>query len=97
MDQKERRDQAKFFFQTTLKQCGPVMPALLGMGAVLYNEGDYKGAQEKYADAIRRYPLKSGAATRVGFGLACYRLGQVDRAKAAFARALDLGTYQAPV
>ena len=40
-----RLDQAKFFFQTTLKQCGPVMPALLGMAAVLYGEGDYKGAQ----------------------------------------------------
>jgi tetratricopeptide (TPR) repeat protein len=85
-----RLDQARFFFDTTLKQCGPVLPALLGMAAVLYGEKDYKGAQEMYAKAMRLYPVKSGSSTRVGFGLACYRLGQVDRAKASFARALDM-------
>lgn len=85
-----RLDQARFFFDTTLKQCGPVLPALLGMAAVLYGERDYKGAQEMYARAMRLYPQKSGASTRVGFGLACYRLGQVDRAKAAFVRALEM-------
>jgi Tetratricopeptide repeat len=83
-------DQARFFFQTTEKQCGPVIPALLGMAAVLFSEGDYKGAQSKYEAAIRRYPRKSGAAARVGFGLCCYKLDQVDRAKAAFRRALDM-------
>jgi RNA polymerase-associated protein CTR9 len=85
-----RLDQAKFFFQTTLKQCGPVLPALLGMAAVSYGEREYKQAQQKYAEAIRQYPEESGASARVGFGLACYRLGQVDRAKAAFARALAM-------
>ena len=85
-----RLDQARFFFDTTLKHCGAVLPALLGMAAVLYGEKDYKGAQEMYARAIRLYPAKSGASTRVGFGLACYRLGQVDRAKATFARALEM-------
>jgi len=85
-----RLDQARFFFDTTLKQCGPVLPALLGMAAVLYGEKDFKGAQEMYARAIKLYPAKSGASTRVGFGLACYRLGEVDRAKAAFARALEM-------
>lgn len=72
-----RMDQAKFFFDTTLKQCGQVLPALLGMAAVLMGEKDYKGAQEMYAKAIRLYPEQSGAAARVGFGLSCYRLGQV--------------------
>lgn len=85
-----RLDQARFFFQTTLKQCGPVMPALLGMAAVMYGENDFKGAQQKYADAIRKYPSQSGAPARVGLGLASYRLGQVDRAKAAFQRALAI-------
>jgi hypothetical protein len=41
---KQKLDQAKFFFLTTLKQCGPVLPALLGMAAVLYNEADCVGA-----------------------------------------------------
>jgi tetratricopeptide (TPR) repeat protein len=53
------------------------LPALLGMAAVLMGEKDYKGAQEMYAKAIRLYPEQSGAAARVGFGLSCYRLGQV--------------------
>lgn len=85
-------DQAKFFFQTTLKQCGPVLPALLGMAAVLYGQGDYEAAQNHYATAIRRYPNHPTAAAsmRTAFGLTCYQLGQVDRAKAAFARALQL-------
>lgn len=74
-----RLDQAKFFFDTTLKQCGQVLPALLGLAAVAFSESSYKLAQDLYGEAIRRYPKKSGASTRVGFGLACYRLGQVRR------------------
>ncbi|KAG7357610.1 tetratricopeptide repeat protein [Nitzschia inconspicua] len=85
-----RLEQAKFFFETTLKECGKVLPALLGMAAVMYLEKNYKAARNTYAEAIRLYPNKSGASTRVGFGLASYRLGQVDRAKAAFARALEM-------
>jgi len=72
-----RLDQARFFFDTTLKQCGQVLPALLGMAAVLYGEKDYQGAQDMYAKAMKLYPEQSGAATRVGFGLTCYRLKQV--------------------
>jgi tetratricopeptide (TPR) repeat protein len=111
-----RLEQARFFFDTTLKECGRVLPSLLGLAAVMYLEKNYEGAQRTYAEAIRRYPAKSGAATRVGFGLCCYKLGQVsnfisameehvslqtltplpivllqvDRAKASFARALDI-------
>ena len=81
-------DQAKFFFQTTLKQCGNVLPALLGMAAVLYNQGDYVQAQAFYEKVLREHG--GDANTRVGFGLCCYQQGQVDRAKAAFARALDM-------
>ena len=85
--QRASLDQARFFFQTTKKQCGAVLPALLGMAAVLLAEKDYKGALQEYATAIRQFPTASGAAARVGFATAAYRLGQVDRAKAAFARA----------
>jgi RNA polymerase-associated protein CTR9 len=85
-----RLEQARFFFDTTLKECGRVLPSLLGLAAVMYLEKNYEGAQRIYAEAIRRYPEKSGASTRVGFGLCSYKLGQVDRAKAAFARALDI-------
>jgi len=83
----DRVDQAQFFFETTLKQCGQVLPALLGMAAVRYKKEDYAGALELYGRAMALFPDKSGSETRVGFGLACYKLGQVDRAKAAFRRA----------
>lgn len=72
-----RLEQARFFFETTLKECGRVLPSLLGLAAVMYLEKNYEGAQRTYAEAIRTYPTKSGAATRVGFGLCCYKLGQV--------------------
>lgn len=72
-----RLDQARFFFDTTVQTCGKVLPALLGLAAVAYQESNYKLAQELYGEAMKRYPTKSGAAARIGFGLACYRLGQV--------------------
>ncbi len=86
----ERLDQAKFFFKTTLKQCGMVLPALLGMACVYFKEGDFQSSLDMYTKAITLFPYKSGAAARVGFGLACYKLGQVDRAKAAFKRAHEM-------
>ncbi len=72
-----RLDQARFFFDTIVKECGNVLPALLGLAAVDFLEKNYDKAQAKYTQAIQLYPNKSGAATRVGFGLACYKLGQV--------------------
>jgi RNA polymerase-associated protein CTR9 len=80
-------DQARYFFETTLKHIGPVLPALLGMAAVEYSEGKYSESLALYGNAIQLYPTQSGASVRVGFGMCCYRLGQVDRAKAAFSRA----------
>ena len=73
-----RTDQAQFFFETTLKQCGQVLPALLGTAAVRFKKEDYAGALEMYGRAMALFPEKSGSETRVGFGLACYRLGQVS-------------------
>lgn len=73
-----RTDQAQFFFETTLKQCGQVLPALLGMAAVRFKKEDYAGALEMYGRAMALFPRKSGSEARVGFGLACYRLGQVS-------------------
>jgi len=86
-----RLDQARFFFENlTLRECGEILPALIGMAGVKYMEKDYNGALELYGKAMQKYPVQSGAPTRVGFGMACYRLGQIDRAKAAFRRAHDI-------
>ena len=85
-----RVDQARFFFeQLTLRECGEILPALLGMAAVKFAEKDYAGAQTLYGRAMQKFP-DCGASVRVGFGLTCYKLGQIDRAKAAFQRAMDI-------
>lgn len=42
-----------------------------------------------YSEAIRVNP-ECSASVRVGFGLCCYKLGQIPRAQAAMARALQL-------
>jgi hypothetical protein len=60
------------------------------MAAVVFGEGKFQQAQDLYGEALRLHPHQAGAAVRVGFGLASYQLGQVDRAKAAFQRALQL-------
>lgn len=84
-------DQARFYFENlTLRECGETLPALIGMAAVKFLEKDYSGALDLYSRAIRKYPHESGSVTRVGFGMACYRLGQVDRAKASFRRAHEM-------
>jgi len=84
-------DQARFYFENlTLRECGETLPALIGMAAVKFLEKDYGGALDLYSRAIRKYPHESGSVTRVGFGMACYRLGQVDRAKASFRRAHEM-------
>ncbi|GKY99266.1 hypothetical protein MPSEU_000881700 [Mayamaea pseudoterrestris] len=95
-----RLDQAKFYWETTLQQAINCLPALLGMAAVQYGQGQYQLAQDSYAKAIQQAAASSAngavlglaaqASLRVGFGLASYQLGQVDRARAAFARALAM-------
>jgi tetratricopeptide (TPR) repeat protein len=99
-----RLEQARFFFDTTLKECGKVLPALLGLAAVYYLEHNYQAALNMYSEAIQRYPNKSGSATRVGYGLACYRLGQVRELrkyincteKGVYARLLTIGQSIGP-
>jgi len=88
-----RTEQARFFFDTTLKNTKNsnrgVLPALLGMAAVCYAEGRHDAAAEYYCTAITEFP-DSPASVRVGLGLCCYRLGQVDRARACMERAVSM-------
>jgi RNA polymerase-associated protein CTR9 len=84
-------DQARFYFENlTFGKYGEILPALIGMAAVKYLEKDFTGAQELYGRAMTKFPVQSGAAARVGFGMASYKLGQIDRAKAAFRRAHEI-------
>jgi len=89
----DKLDQAKFFFETTRRECGEVLPALLGLACIAFKEGKYKECQDLYARAMELYLVSStghDAAIRVGFGIASYKMGQVDLARAAFTRARDI-------
>ena len=76
-----RKEQAHFFLETTLKQCGRILPALLGLAAVHALDHNYKAAQDLYGEAMRldNVVATSAASTRVGFGMASYQLGQVRK------------------
>jgi RNA polymerase-associated protein CTR9 len=60
------------------------------MACVYFKTEDYESSLEMYAKAIQLFPTKAGASARVGLGLACYKLGQIDRAKKAFQRAHEM-------
>lgn len=81
-------DRAKYFFENARKQRHN-FPATLGEAAVNFHNGNYKQALDLYSEAIRVNP-ECSASVRVGFGLCCYKLGQIARAQAAMARALQL-------
>ncbi|CAM9217141.1 unnamed protein product [Discosporangium mesarthrocarpum] len=81
-------DRAKYFFENARKKRDN-FPATLGEAAISYHNGNYKQALDLYSEAIRLNPGCSDS-VRVGLGLCCYKLGQVERAKAAMKRALDL-------
>jgi len=56
------------------------------MGIIEYlKKKDVKKAQSHFLKVLRAYP-DCPASVRVGLGMCCYRLGQFDRAKAAFKR-----------
>ncbi|GMI20330.1 hypothetical protein TrCOL_g9839 [Triparma columacea] len=77
------------YFMAAKKE-GDSLPCHLGLGAVNYLDGKYKDSAGNYARAMSLFPEESGAPARVALGLACYKLGQIDRAKACFDRAIEM-------
>lgn len=65
-----------------------IMP-LLGKACVLYHKKLYPGALRLYEAALRQHP-RAPAAVRLGIGLCHFKLGNLDRAKAAFRRTLQV-------
>ncbi|GMH54927.1 hypothetical protein TrST_g3708 [Triparma strigata] len=83
-------ERAKYYFETSLRESGRVLPALMGMANVMYLEGHFQKALNFYAEAIKNFPEESGSEARVALGMCCYKLGQVDRAYACFQRAISI-------
>ncbi|KAH0651804.1 hypothetical protein KY284_031716 [Solanum tuberosum] len=65
------------------------VPALLGQACVQFSRGRYSDSLELYKRALQVYP-DCPAAVRLGIGLCRYKLGQLDKAKQAFCRVLQL-------
>ncbi|GAB5031959.1 rna polymerase-associated protein ctr9 homolog [Nannochloropsis oceanica] len=87
---------ANYLFNNAITEArnrgGHNLLAMLGLAIHAYHmktPEELRRARKLFGEVIRRYP-GCPAEVRVGFGLCCYRLGETDRAKAAFQRALTL-------
>jgi len=65
------------------------IPAILGKAAVLLHKGKYPVAKELYLKALRLNP-KCSASVRVGVGFCAFKMGEFERARLSFRRALQL-------
>lgn len=82
-------EQAFAAFKIVLDGDRDNVPALLGQACVHFNRGRYSDSLELYKRALQVFP-RCPAAVRLGIGLCRYKLGQIDKAKQAFQRVLQL-------
>ncbi|KAK4754413.1 hypothetical protein SAY87_002517 [Trapa incisa] len=82
-------EQAFAAFKIVLDGDWDNVPALLGQACVEFNRGRYLDSLELYKRALRVHP-ECPAAVRLGIGLCRYKLGQLEKARLAFQRVLQL-------
>ena len=85
----DKMDQAEAQFNFVLQQSPESIPALLGKACISFNKKDFKGALAFYKKALRTNPNCPGA-VRLGMGHCFLKLGNSEKARLAFQRALDL-------
>merc|ERR1719273_737251 len=81
-------DQADQQFNFVLQNQNNI-PSLLGKACLAFNKKDYKGALAFYKKALRTNP-GCPASVRLGMGHCFLKLGNTDKARLAFERALQL-------
>lgn len=79
---------AQFDFVLNQEQQGNI-PSLLGKACIAFNKKDYRGALAFYKKALRTNP-NCPANVRLGMGHCFMKLGNENKAREAFERALDL-------
>ncbi|UXI19272.1 hypothetical protein NH340_JMT05215 [Sarcoptes scabiei] len=85
----EKIDHADSQFGFVLNQFPNNIPSLLGKACINFNKKDYKTALTFYRKCLRVKP-DCPANVRLGMGHCFYKLGQMEKAKLAFERALQL-------
>lgn len=85
----DKMDQAETQFNFVLNQSPNNIPSLLGKACIAYNKKDFRAALAFYKKALRTNPNCPGA-VRLGMGHCFMKLGNPDKARLAFERALQL-------
>jgi len=85
----DKMDQADQQFNFVLSQNPSSIPSLLGKACIAFNKKDYKNALAYYKKALRTNP-RCPANVRLGMGHCFLKLGNVEKARLAFDRALEL-------
>ncbi|KAG2298042.1 hypothetical protein Bca52824_034514 [Brassica carinata] len=82
-------DNALQAFTIGLGNSSDNVPALLGQASVEFNRGRFSESLQLYKRVLQVHP-GCPAAVRLGIGLCRYKLGQLDKARQAFDRVLQL-------
>ncbi|CAH8484672.1 unnamed protein product [Schistosoma haematobium] len=85
----ENWSQADSQLNFVLNQGAPSVPAYLGKACIAFNKKEYRNALGFYRKALRLQP-NCPATVRLGMGHCFFRLGNMEKARLAFKRALDL-------
>ncbi|MPC11630.1 RNA polymerase-associated protein CTR9 [Portunus trituberculatus] len=85
----DKMEQADAQFNFVLNQSANNIPSLLGKACIAFNKKDYRGALAFYKKALRTNP-NCPAAVRLGMGHCFMKLGNQEKARLAFERALEL-------
>ncbi|VEN35073.1 unnamed protein product [Callosobruchus maculatus] len=85
----DKMDQADAQFNFVLNQSPNNIPSLLGKACIAYNKKDYRAALAFYKKALRTNP-NCPAAVRLGMGHCFIKLNNLEKARLAFERALQL-------
>lgn len=88
----DKMEQADAQFNFVLNQSPSNIPSLLGKACIAFNKKDFRGALAFYKKALRTNP-NCPAAVRLGMGHCFLKMGNPDKAKLAFQRALDLDAH----
>jgi len=84
-----KMDQADAQFNFVLNQSPDNIPSLLGKACISFNKKDYKQALQFYKKVLRINP-NCPADVRLGMGHCFYKLGNLEKARLAFSRCLQL-------